>query len=1284
MTPLAAIDRALARFGRRLFAKRLLRFALAALALHGLLVLVAAHLDRFLFLDEPTRWGLSALAIGLPLLIFAALVAWLVATRPDRRTLAYLFEEAGGLAHGEAIVTAEAVGREQAADDKTGGGTNRVRDQLVAELVTAATAEAQAAGRKARPRDRWLKSAALAAASVAAVWGALLAWPACEFPLMLERTYAPWRDLPKPSFMQVKVVPDAIRIGRGEELVVQAEIDGEMPWLVERLLKLSGSDTRRCFIEVAGQSPAEMTRVHRRLFLSTRGDVREPLSFRLRCGDARTRLHAVEVVAQPEVAAVSIAITPPAYTGRPAETRSAAAAPLTLLVGSKVAVEFRADQDLETATVTVGGKPLAGATFDAASRTGRFAFDVAESQEITIDLVNKQGFHAVRPTVLAIEAVVDQTPVVNLEAPATESEQVPAALVPLKATVEDDLAITSATVVWQLNPQLDADAPLRELPIELPAKDQAKLALEAPIDLDATQVVPGDEIVAFVRVRDSAGNDGESAPFTIRVVSFTRGENERQRLAVLRWLATAAPAVMAAGDAKPADDVVAKLRDEAKRLGLRQEVEATRPALLDLLARETYLSETSRDKQDAIGLHGLVAAGREVPADAILGLTGRRRLENVIVRLFGMRHEAGRLREAIQAGAATEAIDRRASLGLKTLEEIGGDLLDLARGLPAAGLDADQLVAMQAAANEAGYRMTRGSAAKRAAACGKLADAITAVIEAVRPAVAGLAKLETDTRAQLAAAIDGVAAQLSQATDDAGRAAAREWFRRRLELLDLDPFVAGADVLTTLAAAGAAQPPSNPPAAVAAERTWWQWLAAEWEREQLAAVGDMADDERTMLAQLLADRLPTAAPPMPFADSIAAVAAASPALPDPRAAATAIIAAIEKVLGATTADPVARAASVVEFDRTAELAVRSAAARSRVMQLAAGGSFADDTLLLRLRDALLRYRQNARLAATEAAGDPDGWQRPLAGLKTALGKLLAAAEAGELTAAEAVEKSLFLQAARQSRALRDAAAAGDRGILAKDWPEANDLVLSAGMNLLNGAAAAVDAAEQALAAEPPDREGWRRARAEIDKGVQGFAAVAAASDELSGLLTDVKAKLAAVDRPTGDDAAAARARRLALGELRPALAVLSRRAALIAERADADPGGFEGGPEQVWGEASRREAVFGRRMVVDAWRAARRRGVTAVLDAKADAASMRKESLPWAALAMRLGLSELGGAARGGGKQRSQDAKGDPLVAWLRREIDAARKAVRSGAAQGIYQKATLEYLDAADDLLRY
>jgi hypothetical protein len=1277
MTPLAAIDSALARFGWRLFAQRLVRCLLVAAAVHGVLVLIVAGLDRFLFLEDGVRRGLAAVAVGLPLVLLAGLVAWLVATRPDRRQLAYRFEAASGLDLAETVVTAEAMARATRGGEPQG----TTHDRLVAELVSAASNEAARAAGRARPRDRWLVPAAVGAALVAALWGLLAAWPACEFPLMLARTYTPWRDLPKPSFVRISVVPETIRIGRGEELVVQAEIGGGMPWLVERLLRLSGNDTRRCLLEIVGQPREEMTRVHRRLFLATRPDVSEPLEFFVCCGDARTGPHTVEVVAQPAVAELGLTITPPAYTGRPVERRTSAGEPLRLLVGSQVAVEFRADQELERAEVTAAGKPVPDVTWDAATRTGEFALEVVESQEFAIDLVNRQGFHAVRPTLLTIEAVIDQKPIVQLELPAAESEQVPQALVPVRATVEDDLAIASAVLLWQLNPQLDAEAPLRELPLELPAVNQAALALAAAFDLEATGAVPGDEIVGFVRARDSAGNDGESPPFTIRVVSFTRGQNERERLAVLTWLATAAPAVIAAGTNPLPADVATQLADEATRLALRPVPDATPAGLGSLLEREAYLAETAAAKQDAIALHGLLTAGRAVPAETIQALAGRRRLENVIVRLYGMRTEAGRLRAALGQEGDAEAVSRRATLGLRTLEEIGGDLLELARSLPAAGLDPQNLEALQAALNETGYRMTRGSAPKRAAACGRLTDGITELIAALVPAFPGLARLEAETRGQVGAAVEGLVTEAARSPDDA----ARQWCLRRLELLDLDPWTAGADMLVALAGAAATPPLALDAAVVAAERGWWQWLSAEWQRQQLAAVPELADDERAVLAELLAARLPAAPPPRPFQELIGSVATAAVGVPGvtaPPAAAKSINASIDQLLASAPTDPLARREAVARFDRAATLAVMAAAARGRIVQLASGGSFADDAFLLRLRDAIYRYRQNARLATADP--DAEGWRRPLAGLQAAVTKLVAAAAAGELTAPEAVERSPFLAAARQSRLLRDAAIGGDRRLLEQGWPEAADLVLADHVSQLDDVVAALDAADRLLAADPPHEPEWLRLRGLADRGLAEFAAVAAGAEDLAESIAETRGKLAALDRPTGWDATATRARRLALGELRPAVAALARRVAAVGERADADPGGFEGGPAAVWEAESRRDAIVGRRAVVDAWQAARRRCAAAVLDAVEEPAAVSDEALPWAAFALRLGLSELGGAARGGGPRRQAETKGDPLVAWLRREIDAARKAVRSRDGQVVYRDATLEYLDAVDDLLRY
>ena len=1308
------VGRALARFARTWFAIRLLRITIVALAVHGVLVLVAAHVDRILFLDQPARLALSAAAIGIPLLVWLALVVRLWATRPDRRHLAYLFEKASGIDLAEAVVTAEAFSAaeaQRAAEALPSADATGVRGELLAELVASARAMVQRGAPRAAARDRWLRPALLSAVAVAAIGGLLAAWPAYQFPLMLSRVYQPYRDLPKPSFMQIKVIPDRIEIGRGDELVVQAEIAGEPPWLVERLLGLTGIDMRQCFIEMDGEPAAEMTRVHRRLYLATRGDVATSTGFRIRCGDARTSRHPVDVVVQPAVESLSIAITPPAYTGRSPTEMAAPAGPLAVLVGTKLTVTFRADQDLREATVLAADRsPLPGVEWDAASRTGRFAVDVGDSQELTIDLVNTRGFRSARPKVLAIEAVVDQTPTVRLDSPAAESEQVPAALVPLRAEVEDDLAIESVSIVWQLNPQLDPEAALEEIAVPVPEKGQQRLSLDLPIDLDPTGAAPGDEIVAFLRVRDSAGNDGESAPFTIRVVSFTRGENERERLAAVRWLAAAVPAVQQAGDAPLGDDVRQSLADEAKRLGVAFDAEISRAGLLSLLEREIYMTEGSRSKQDAIAWHGLVAADRPLTGEAITAITSRRRLENLIVRLFGMRGEAGRIREALAAerkddastkpepkpatksegsrktDAATDPLKRRTTLALRTIEEIGGALLDLVRTVSAAGLDAAAITEAQARLNETGYRMTRGSVRKRTDACDQLSTEIGGLISAIEPAIEPLRLLEVDARAGLNANLAAALAELRASSEPR----AREWFRRRLHLLELDPFTPGADTIDALAHAVApASQPHAPAADAAVEQGWWAWLAGEWEQRSFAAMTGLAEDERSLLAGLLATRRP----PMPtesFPAAARAIGVAAPPLQqlaEPRTVAEGLAASIERTIATAPADPMARAAAVADFDREADLAIMGIATRARVVRLVEDGEPSDDVLLLRLRDLFLRYRQNTRLAATEADATPDAWQRPLMGLKAAIGTLLSQYDAGSLAAAETVGRDPMVKAAAQSRLLWDAARGRIDGLARLDqaWPEARQLLLADGLVSLRRGAECVEQAGVALAAAAPRADEWQRLRNEAADSFAAFAVKAAGAADLEPLIREVLAKLSAVDRVNAWDDAAVRARRLAIGEVKSAVSVLVRRAAAVAERADADPGGFEGGPEQIWNDDARRQALAGRRLLVDEWLFARRAGMAGVVSGPADGtAAPPAAAAPWSAFAVRLGLSELGGAARGGRRHEQREAKGDPLAGWLRREIDAARKTLRANPSQSIYHTSTLEYLDAVGDLLRY
>lgn len=1322
------VDAILSRFGRRWLAMRFVRIAVVALATHGLLVLVAAHVDRILFLDQPARLSLWAVAIGMPLVIFCGMAARLWGTRPNRQRLAYLFEKASGIDLAEAVVTAEAF-EHNSDEHKSSGALSSpdsvdIRTQLITELMASARAMAARAAPLASVRDGWLRPAVLAAVTVAAIGGLLAIWPAYQFPLMLARIYQPWLDLPKPSFVQISVIPEKIQIGRGDELVVQAEIVGEPPWIVERLLGLAGVDMRHCLIQMDGQAPMEMTRVRRQLFLAARSGITQTTGFRIRCGDARTSRHVVDVVIQPAVESLTLSITPPAYTGKAPSQLSEINGPLPLLVGTKLTVSFQADQDLREANVLAADRqPRRDVEWDPTSRTGRFSVTVEDSQEFTIDLVNAQGFRSVRPTVLAIEAVVDQTPSVRLESPSAQSDHVPASLVPVRAEILDDLAVESAAIVWQLNPHLNLDAPLTLIPVAVLEKGP-RLWIDVPLDLESTLAVPGDEIVAFLRVRDSAGNDGDSAPFTIRVVSFTRGQNERDRLAALRWLAIAVPALQEATERGPSDGIRPSLEAEAKRLGLTFDADPSYAGLLSLLEQEIYMTEGSGSKQDAIAIHGLLAAGRVGTGDAILGVTGRRRLENLIVRLFGMRGEVDRIRESLaqqklstkepkpddkpdskpDIGKASDPtldpLKRRTTLALRMLEAIGGDLLELVREVPATGLDAAAIADMQAQLNETGYRMTRGSAKKRGDACNQLTTFLSGLIATIAPAIQPLRQIETQSRAAIQKDLTATLAQLRAADT----LPAREWFRRRLHVLELDPFSPGSEAIDALAHAGAPNQPQLPAAQAAVERGWWEWLAFESEakaleqakslqqakalapRDPLVAHSGVADDEWAMLSALLTQRLPQK-PTSTFLAAVKAIGAAAPPLEqleEPRNVAIAVLAAIDRTVGASLTDPVARTAAVAAFERAADLAIMGIATRGRVVHLVQDGETADDVLLVRLRDSLLRYRHNAILAATETDAAPNAWQRSLVGLKGAIGKLLSQLDTGDLAVTEAISRDPFQIAAAQSRLLWDAARGRPDGLqrLNDAWPEARLLVLSDGLASLRAAAAALDAAEASLT-DSAGAEKWKRHRDESASGFKTFAAAAAGVTDLEPVVHEIQTQFAAMDRVTAWDDAAIRARRLALGEVRSAVAVLERRAAAVAERADADPGGFEGGPDQIWNDATRRQALFGRRLVIDDWLLARRTGMAGVL-AKAPTGPAVESADAWAAFALRLGLSELGGASRGGQRPVQRETKGDPLVGWLRREIDSARKSLRANPSQGVYQKATLEYLDSVGDLLRY
>src|SRR5262249_34932576 len=77
--------------------------------------------------------------------------------------------------------------------------------------------------------------------------------------------------------------------------------------------------------------------------------VDEPFAYRFRAGDGQTEWFNVDVADRPEIDAVKMTVTPPAYTRQPAKTFDKLPDRVWALRGSRVEVALRAKASVETA-----------------------------------------------------------------------------------------------------------------------------------------------------------------------------------------------------------------------------------------------------------------------------------------------------------------------------------------------------------------------------------------------------------------------------------------------------------------------------------------------------------------------------------------------------------------------------------------------------------------------------------------------------------------------------------------------------------------------------------------------------------------------------------------------------------------------------------------------------------------------------------------------------------------------------------------------------------------------
>ena len=252
------------------------------------------------------------------------------------------------------------------------------------------------------------------------------------------------------------------------------------------------------------------------------------LEFDVVGGDHRLSNYRVRVVDSPQVTGIQVNSTLPEYTGLLPRSESYHSG-MQLVRGSRIELVLTTNKPIVEATVTdaVTGeaRPIPIDAPDGQQFVYRIDdFNSAISHDIA--LLDRDGITSARPYRVAIGALEDQPPQVNVRLRAIGNAVTPDANIPIEGNAQDDFGIERSWVDL-----LVADGLTRQIPTQVASDD----SLEVSVDLrrlrrddsDPLTIDVGSSISLAVLAQDHCdvgqeGNIGESDRFALEVVTSSQ------------------------------------------------------------------------------------------------------------------------------------------------------------------------------------------------------------------------------------------------------------------------------------------------------------------------------------------------------------------------------------------------------------------------------------------------------------------------------------------------------------------------------------------------------------------------------------------------------------------------------------------------------------------------------------------------------------------------------------------------------------------------------------------
>jgi len=436
----APIAKTLRRLIRRVRGVILVRGLAAVIATAiGCILLVMAVDAGFTLFSQASRWVLTLLALG----VTAAVAVWLLVI-PLAHTITLT-----GIARSLETRHPELHERlSSAVELLTSNDMPEIRGSEV--LIAALAEEASRDAGRVQPRLeiplRKARPFMLAAIGVLVVLGALWAVFPTVMPRLFTRAIAPFLNLPNISADMLTIEPGDAVLPEGRRMEVHVTVANDAVKRCSLRRRMPDGTEQGEYMTALPPTKQGYPR-----FTMTLPPGSESFRYRVHAGDALSRYYDVTVVPPPMVKRIDAHYAYPAYTRRPAETKTDIPGDIRALAGTDVTVTATLNKRVTKASLRINGReikkqPVQVATGDDGATICRFAVHLkpglrgrwALAMEDQYEFTNTSAEHR-------LEALADTPPTVEILDPQDNRLRLkPSDRLPVDYAMTDDFGLAEA------------------------------------------------------------------------------------------------------------------------------------------------------------------------------------------------------------------------------------------------------------------------------------------------------------------------------------------------------------------------------------------------------------------------------------------------------------------------------------------------------------------------------------------------------------------------------------------------------------------------------------------------------------------------------------------------------------------------------------------------------------------------------------------------------------------------------------------------------------------------